>query len=158
MLMRLVGAVVLVGCAVAGARSYRTDVAGHLARVQRWCEVLAALREGIRSSGAPLPELLRTALPKDMPAGACDQETLTALCERMAADLGENTPAAQHLRAMVQAFAHADSTQPLLLQLDAAIAAMQTRRSALQEHLERRCRAVSTLCVCGALALILTLW
>ena len=158
MLIRLVGAAVLVGCAIAGAQSYRADVAGQLVRVQHWCETLAALREGVRGSGAPLPELLRTALAEDMPADACAQETLAALCERMAADLEGNIPAAQHLCTLADAFAQTDSAQPLLSQLDEAIAAMQSRRSALQEHLEKRCRAVSTLCVCGALALIVTLW
>lgn len=162
--VRLLGAAMLVLSAVMAARSYRADVAAQKQRVQRWCHMLEQMRDGIRSSGAPLPELLRRVLNEQhMPCPEIEdgksgswQRALSYLCRQMADDLPGG--AAERLLAMPTRFSETDETQPLLAQLDAAIGDMHARRQELEQQLAQRCRVVSTLCVCGALALVLTLW
>lgn len=162
--VRLLGAVMLVLSAAMVARSYRADVAAQGQRVQRWCHMLEQMRDGIRSSGAPLPELLRRVLNEQhMPCPEIEdgkngswQRALSHLCRQMADDLPSG--AAERLLEMATLFSETDEAQPLLTQLDAAIGDMYARRQELQQLLEQGCRVVSTLCICGALALVLTLW
>jgi hypothetical protein len=165
--VRLAGAAVLVTSAALAARSYRTDIATRAARVQAWGRILEELRDGIRSRGAPLSELLPPLLEKRevrqvLPNGGAENGTrlpcLTRLLDRMAEDVVSEPSGVEQLQVLSDMFIHADDAQQLLDQLEEVIATMQRRYHALQQLLQTKCRAVTALCICGALALVLTLW
>ena len=165
-LIKLLGGVLMVCCAVASGSQYRRTVRVRLERVRAWRSLLQQMRHELLQTGMELSvwllhlagdeALLDVLGISQMPSGIASVRW-HSLC-RAAAALFPSQEMAQPLLTLGKCLpgaVDAEQVSELLCAADAALA--QLEQDTLQT-LQTRCRAVMALCVCGALGAALILW
>ncbi len=169
-MVKLLGAVLLVGSMAAASVAQMRRVAVALATVRAWQRFLDGVRHEILTSGATLSSVLaplrrEDALRHRLLGGRrilCRESSarglLRALCCEAATLLPADAPATATLRTLGETFDQAVSGEQIVQYLDTLLAELAALEEDLETQHRQRCRAHAALYICGALCVVLMLW
>ena len=160
-LLKLIGAAVLLGAALAAALGYRRALVSKRETLQSWIAFLQRLQHGIRTSAQPVAQAVAavdSTQRRQLLGGKESTEPLPyrALLRRGGEVLGGSCGEA--LLRLAEHTEQATDGIHAAEEIDGVLMLLEQERAALQREEEPRTRVVTALCTCGALGLILLLW
>ena len=161
LMLKLLGAVTLLGAACAYAFFYRKRARQGVLYVHAWQSFLLELRHRLHTCALPVCEVVdtmeasrRAALLGEDIAGA--EDSFEALCRRGSALFSGDC--ALRLCALADALEQAVSCPHAVEAIDGVLEALEKQEKESNDFLQQATRTVAALCICGAMGLILLLW